>query len=109
MKLTQKITALPIAFPIVVPSMSRPIPDVRGMHAARITVDTIGAGLRRFDRSPRIGVDTLGGFSVLGDSSRLTYTMIRAISKNTDGSLVLDTRIGPVSYRSTFRLSWAGR
>ena len=104
MKLTQKITAVAIALPIVVPSMSPPILDVRAMHAARSTVDTIGAGLRRFDRSPRIGVDTLDGFSVLGDSSRLTYTMTRAISKNADGSLVLETRIGPVSYRSTLRL-----
>jgi hypothetical protein len=74
------------------------------MHAARSTVDTIGAGLRRFDRSPRIGVDTLDGFSVLGDSSRLTYTMTRAISKNARRKSRARDSNWTVSYRSTLRL-----
>ena len=105
MKLTQHITTLAIALPIGITSMHRSIGEARGMHPAPSTVDTISAGIRRFDRSPRIGVDTLDGFAVLGDSSRLTYTMTRAVSKNADGSLVVDTRIGAVSYRSTFRLN----
>jgi hypothetical protein len=69
------------------------------------TVDTISAGKRRFDRLPRIGVDTLDGFAVVGDSSRLTYTMIRSVRRGDNGTLIVDTRIGPVRYSAKYKLA----
>ena len=68
-------------------------------------VDTISAGKRRFDRPPRIGVDTLDGFAIVGDSSRLTYTMIRSTTRASDGTVEMNTRIGPVQYRSKWKLA----
>jgi hypothetical protein len=71
--------------------------------AAAQAVDTISAGTRRFDRSPRVGVDTVDGFSVLGDSSRLAYTLIRTTTR--EGSIMsMETQIGAVRYFSRWKL-----
>lgn len=78
-------------------------PPASGLVAQQ--VDTISAGHRRFDRAPRLGVDTLDGYAVLGDSARWTYTMTRSTSMTAEGYLVLETRFGGVSYVSTMKLA----
>lgn len=60
-------------------------------------VDTIVAGQRHF-KMPPLGVDTIDGFSVLGDSARPTFSYTRSVTRQPDGTLLAVSAFKNVTY-----------